>query len=219
MNLHLLSRPMLCLLSLLLLTPGMSLAATPRSTLLPSTLGDPRGLETPHALRLLEEPAAATSAPAMRSRPHAVFRVAAELGVGTLAGVGLGLLGARIGTSRCPPTAPEDLPGGHCTLYPLTGLWLGSSLGFALGAWGGGTLLGGEGHLLHTLGGMALGLAAGAGAFALTDGTITAFSGAALLLPYALSIVAFEVSSSVRLQPLVSVTPKGGTVVGLAGRF
>jgi hypothetical protein len=209
---------MLCLLSLLLLTPGMGLAATPRSTLLPSTVGGPRGLETPHALRLLEEPQAAGVAPARPPRPHAVFRVAAELGVGTLAGVGLGLVGARIGTSRCPPPTSMDAPD-HCTLYPLTGLWLGSSLGFALGVWGGGTLLGGEGHLLHTLGGMALGLALGAGAFALTDGTITAFSGAALLLPYALSVVAFEVSSSVRLQPLVSITPKGDTVLGLAGRF
>ncbi len=217
MNHHPLSRPMLCLLSLLLLTPSVGLAETSRSKLVPSLVGGLRGVESPHALRLLEEPAAATSAPAVRSRPHGVFRVAAELGVGTLAGLGLGLAGARIGTSRCPP--PIDDPLYHCTLYPLTGLWLGSSLGFALGAWGGGTLLGGEGHLLHTLGGMALGLAAGAGAFALTDGSITAFSGAALLLPYALSIVAFEVSSSVRLQPLVSVTPRGGTMLGLAGRF
>jgi hypothetical protein len=194
----------------------VGLAEPFRSKLVPSLGGGLQGVETPHALRLLEDPAAATSAPAVRSRPHGVFRVAAELGVGALAGVGLGLVGLYIGNSRCSsPLATSD----GCILYPVTGLWLGSSLGFALGAWGGGTLLGGEGHLLHTLGGMALGLAAGAGALALTEGSITAFTGAALLLPYALSIVAFEVSSSVRLQPLVSVTPKGGTMLGLAGRF
>ncbi|WP_375764883.1 hypothetical protein NR798_24505 [Archangium gephyra] len=199
----LLSRPMLCLLSLLLLAPGVGFAAAP--------------LETPSALRWQESPEELESEPVRPSRPHGVFRVTAELGVGALASVGLGIVGARIGVSRCPPSM-LDVPDG-CTLYPLTGLWLGSGLGFALGVWGGGTLLGGQGHILHTLGGMALGMAAGAGAFALSRGTITAFSGAALLLPYALSVVAFEVSSSVRLQPLVSVSPRGGTVLGLAGSF
>lgn len=218
MNHHPLSRPMLCLLSVLLLAPGVGFAATPGSTLLPSSMEGLRGQETPHALRLLESPEAAPgSEPARASRPHAVFRVAAELGLGALAGVGMGILGTGVGISRCPPTSADN-PGG-CTLYPLTGLWLGSGLGFALGVWGGGALLGGQGHILHTLGGMALGMAAGVGAFALTQGTITAFTGAALLLPYALSVVAYEVSSSVRLQPLVSVTPRGGTVLGLAGSF
>jgi hypothetical protein len=217
MNLNSPSRPMLSLLSLLLLTPGMGFAATSRITLLPETVGGIRGQETPHALWLMESPEAPAIEAARPSRPHGVLRVAAELGVGALASVGLGVVGARIGTSQCPPSTEETADG--CTLYPLTGLWLGSSLGFALGAWGGGTLLGGRGHILHTLGGMALGLAAGAGAFALTRGTITAFTGAALLLPYALSVVAFEVSSSVHLQPLVSVSPRGGAVLGLAGSF
>ncbi|HYO73713.1 MAG TPA: hypothetical protein VEU33_47380 [Archangium sp.] len=218
MNHHPLSRPMLCLLSLLLLTPGVGFAAAPRVTLLPSSLEGLQGVETPHALRLLQEsPEAPATGTARAWRPPGVLRVAAELGVGALASVGLGIVGARIGTSRCPPTT-DDTPDG-CTLYPLTGLWVGSSLGFALGAWGGGTLLGGRGHILHTLGGMALGMAAGVGAFALTQGTITAFTGAALLLPYALSIVAYEVSSSVHVQPLVSVSPRGGAVLGLAGSF
>ncbi|MFY0567579.1 hypothetical protein ACN28E_27655 [Archangium lansingense] len=151
-------------------------------------------------------------------RPHAAFRIAAELGAGALTGVGLTLVGVRLGSSLCPQEAPEDPPD-SCTLYPFLGGWLGSGLGFALGTWWGGSLLGGRGHILHTLGGMALGMAAGAGAFVLARGNINPLSGAAMLLPYALSVVAFEMSSSAHLQPMLSFTPRGGAVLGLAGRF
>ncbi|HEY0093451.1 MAG TPA: hypothetical protein VGB96_03970, partial [Archangium sp.] len=78
----LLSRLMPCLLCLLLLTPGMGFAAASRLTLLPSALGGPRGQEMPLALRLQEPPEESESEPVRRWRPHGVFRVAAELGVG-----------------------------------------------------------------------------------------------------------------------------------------
>lgn len=208
---------MTCLLSLLLLMPGVGFAANLRGTLVPPAVDGLRGQETPHALRLLESPEDPEPELEQPWRPHAAFRIAAELGAGTLTSLGLAIVGARIGASQCPPGS-LDVPDG-CTLYPFVGAWLGSGLGFALGVWWGGSLLGGRGHLLHTLGGMALGMAAGAGAFVLARGNINPLSGAAMLLPYALSLVAFEMSSSAHFQPVVSFSPGGGAVVGLAGRF
>lgn len=208
---------MTCLLSLLLLTPGVGFAADMRGTLVPPAVDGFRGQETAQALRLLESPEESGSEPEQPWRPHAAFRIAAELGAGTLTGLGLAIAGARLGIEWCPPGS-LDVPDG-CTLYPFLGAWLGSGLGFALGTWWGGSLLGGRGHLLHTLGGMALGMAAGAGAFVLARGNINPLSGAAMLLPYALSLVAFEMSSSAYFQPMVSFSPRGGAVLGVAGRF
>jgi hypothetical protein len=142
--------------------------------------------------------------------------------------VGGGLAGLKLGSTLCKRLSrygPEVE--GACLLETFTGLWLGSSLGFSLGAWGGGSLMGGHGHLLPTLGGMALGLLVGVGSFQLTQGTITPLTGAALLTPYVFSVVAYELSSAAssppppataRLQPMLSVSSQGA-VLGLAGRF
>lgn len=214
-----LSTPRL-LLSLLFLLPGAALA-------LPGS-GIP-GTSTPPAYRLLETP----ETPEMQAgpsswRPPTALRVAVELGAGALVSVGGGIAGAKLGTAYCVRSGRDTGEVESCLLENLTGLWLGSSLGFALGAWGGGSLMRGRGHILLTLGGMALGLLAGAGAFQLTHGTITAFTGAALLTPYVFSVVAYELSSAAaappppptvaRVQPLLSVSSRGA-VLGLAGSF
>ena len=44
-------------------------------------------------------------------------------------------------------------------------------------------------------------------------------SGIALLTPYPLSVLAFELSSSLRLQPLMALSPGRAPVMGLAGSF
>lgn len=209
--------PML-VLSLLCLLPGVALAQSDAP--LPGTGASP-------SYRLLETPEAeAASVPAWK--PHPALRVAVELGTGALVSVGGGLAGAKLGLTLCERSGRGTGEAESCLLQNLTGLWLGSSLGFALGAWGGGSLMGGRGHLLLTLGGMALGLLVGAGSFQLTHGVITPLTGAALLTPYVFSVVAYELSSSaatpppplatVRLRPLLSVSTQG-TVLGLGGSF
>lgn len=206
-------------LSLLCLLPGVALAQSG------STLP---GSGAPPTYRLMETPEAETaSAPAWK--PHPALRVAVELGTGALVSVGGGIAGLMLGSTACKRSGRYDPEvEGACVLETLTGLWLGSSLGFALGTWGGGSLMGGHGHLLLTLGGMALGLLVGVGSFQLTHGYINAVTGAALLTPYVFSVVAYELSSSaatpspppatVRLRPLLSVSAQGA-VLGLGGSF
>lgn len=204
------------LLSLLCLLPGVALAQS--GSALP-------GSSAPPTYRLLETPEP-EAAPAWK--PHPVLRVAVELGAGALLSVGGGLVGAKLGGIACVRLG-RDIPDaeGSCLLETLTGLWMGSSLGFSLGAWGGGSLMGGHGHLLPTLAGMALGLLVGVGSFQLTHGIITPLTGAALLTPYVFSVVAYELSSSafsppppatVRLRPLLSVSSQGA-VLGMGGSF
>lgn len=206
----------LLLSSVVLLVPGAGLAE--ESVELEPSLSSPRLLGAPGPE--LYQPV---------SRPHPVLRVGAELGLGTVGLLGLGTGGLYTGAALCS-TPRRDLERA-CLLETLTGAWLGSSVGFALGVWSGGSLLGGQGQLLPTLGGMALGMLAGVGAFNLSGGYINAATGLALMLPYALSLAAYELSSAAvaapspapapglaRLQPVVSFAPGGG-MLGLAGRF
>lgn len=214
----------LVLSSVVLLVPGAGRAAE-GVELEPSPGGLLRDLGGRSPLRLLGAPVPELSQPA--SRPHPVLRMGAELGLGTVGLLGLGLGGLYTGATLCS-TPRQDLERA-CLLETLTGAWLGSSVGFALGVWGGGALLGGQGHLLPTLGGMALGVLAGMGAFTLSGGYLNAATGLALVLPYALSLAAYELSAAaavapppspgpVQLQPVVSLGPSGG-LLGLAGRF
>jgi hypothetical protein len=214
----------LMLSSVVLLVPGAGLAAEDVALEPPPgvLLRDPGERSSPRLLGASVPELSQTA-----SRPHPVLRVGAELGLGTVGLLGLGVGGLYTGAALCPQPR-QDLERA-CLLETLTGAWLGSSVGFALGVWGGGALLGGQGHLLPTLGGMALGVLAGVSAFNLSGGYINAATGLALMLPYALSLAAYELSSDAvaapppasapaRLQPVVSIGPRG-TVLGLAGRF
>lgn len=207
MNSSSLSRSLL-LSSVLLLLPGTGFAAS--------------------SYRLLE---AELPAPALESeqpwRAPGLLRVGTELALGTVGGVGLGYAGLYGGARVCSVQGNVER---GCLVEVLTGLWTGSSLGFALGVWGGGSLMGGRGHLLPVLGGLAAGWLLGAGSFHLTRGTITPLTGAALLTPYVFSLVAYELSSAAawkkapprtaiaRVQPVLSFSSQGA-LLGLAGTF
>jgi hypothetical protein len=109
--------------------------------------------------------------------------------------------------------------------------YAGLTLGSALGIKGLGSLLDGEGRFLSTLIGTSLGAVGG-----LALGLVIAFGAGselwivpALAGPIVGGIIAYEISHADALQkrsapettvvPVVSVSPRGGIIGGLAGRF
>ncbi len=207
MNAFSLSRTLL-LLSVLLLLPGTGFAASSYRLLEAELPGPELEVEQPW-------------------RPPGLLRVGTELAVGTVGAVGLGFAGLYGGARVCSIQGNVER---GCLVEVLSGLWTGSSLGFALGVWGGGSLMGGRGHILPVLGGLAAGWLLGAGSFYLTRGLITPAVGAALMTPYIFSLVAYELSSAAawkksppraagaRVQPVLSFSSQGA-LLGLAGSF
>lgn len=154
------------------------------------------------------------------------FRLLSELGLGLAGGLGGGLLGYGVGVATERPCGP----GGLCLqLEKFIYAYVGLSLGIPAGVWLGGTLQGGNGHVLFTLLGAVVGiLASGLVAYAQSNIVILGIAGVGL--PLAFSMVGYELSHSLRtpaappraqglrVRPLVAPVP-GGALVGLGGRF
>lgn len=150
--------------------------------------------------------------------------VATSLGAVAVIPGGLMLLDAAF-CEDCNDTGDKALRG-------LGLAFAGLSIVPALGIFGMGSLMGGEGRFLPTLGGTLLGSLAG-----VALGVITLLiAGPLAILPLLAcpvigGIISYENSheavvlrperalASAQMVPLVSVTPLGGLVAGLAGRF
>jgi hypothetical protein len=197
------SRARLALLSLLLglglLTPGTSLAAWGNASLLASGRDAPlRGMVN------------GTEGAGSGGLPR-LLRVPAELGLGALGGLGLGVSGALIGALLTTPDTDSPF-----RMY--LGGALGLGLGVTLGVWGAGTLAGGDGSLLATTGGMAVGMALGAGLASLFPLAPTQML---YLLPLPLlgAVVGYELSNHLRGAAPASSGGLGGAVFTVGGRF
>ncbi len=177
-------------------------------------------------LRLLEEPPG--DAPMLSPREaRPSHSLGARLVVEGLAGVGTslvtGLAGFGLGLAVSRQT---DNTGLLAIMYGLVGL----GVGFPFGVWWGGELMGGDGSLLATLGGYALG---GLGLWGLTQVAfrfdarqpqVPLLLGTGVLLPVVGGFLGYELSSSarkkarVRLQPALVLSEERKAIV-LAGTF
>ncbi|MCY1080350.1 hypothetical protein [Archangium lansingense] len=145
------------------------------------------------------------------------------------AGVGTGLAGALVGVglymlgSGLQLFEPDESP----TVLPFA--LAGAALGFPLGVWWGGELMAGDGSLLATVGGTAVGGLAAVGLWALSERPREPFSsilrGVAIPLPVVGAFLGYELSSSHRkketglqVQPAVVLSSQHQALV-LAGRF
>jgi hypothetical protein len=148
-----------------------------------------------------------------------------------LGGSALGLVGGVPGAALALSEAFCDGCGSDSEfLLGVSLSFAGLTLGSALGIKGLGSLLDGEGRFLSTLIGTSLGAVGG-----LVLGMVIAFAGSELWIvptlagPIVGGIIAYEISHADALQkrsapettvvPVVSVSPRGGIIGGLAGRF
>jgi len=223
------------LLSLLLLVPRVGLAAqdTPPTD---SDTAEARipGTEESESRRLVDEESWARDK--QRTGAPQGLRILGEFGAGTLTVVG-GVVGTGlVGLGLCGVLKGDSLDFLGCLGgVGLVGGALSVALGYPLGVWWGGEALGGDGSLFAAIGGMGAGIVA-----ALLVGLVTArfdSSGGPLigvtsgLVFLGAPILAYEfsqrreprrgpavASSRPRLQPLLSVSPRGA-VLGLGGSF
>lgn len=133
---------LLPLLGLGLLTPGRCLAS--EGSTLPG-----QARKTPRRLMATGPEGESDGLPRL-------LRVPAELGVGAVGGVGLGVSGALLGALLTPPASESNF-------QVLLGGELGFGLGVTLGVWGAGRLMGSNGSFLATTAGTAAGMLLGAG--------------------------------------------------------
>ncbi|AKJ08136.1 hypothetical protein ATI61_107567 [Archangium gephyra] len=228
----------LSLLLLLLLAPGLGLAAQEESTAPRSTVLEPRlassglpGTDTRAPLRLRGD----EGAPPEDARPSTALRILAETGAGLLTSLGGGVVGAFIGGGLCEAGITGS-PSGFlpCLNSTATGLLLGGGAAFALGVWWGGEAAGGDGKLTGAL--LGFGTCAAAGLLlGLASGNPA--TGLLVAIPFSLigSIIGYEstqrepapgpgapapavASARPRLQPVLAFSPRG-TLVGLGGTF
>lgn len=208
------------LLSLLLLVPGVSLAAEEPSLNPPSLPGTaPR-----EPLHLVEEPVEAEPVQYF----HPVVRVSAELGAELVTSFVAGFPGALAGSALCGAlglSPPNAFLG--CADYAGYGFLAGVALAAPLGVWWGGKLTGGHGTLLGAYLGMGMAAFLGLGATRLVYNddiqpfVIPLFSLVGALVGYEVS---HDSESSDRdtaeasVQPLLSISSRGG-VLGLGGQF
>jgi hypothetical protein len=145
------------------------------------------------------------------------------------AGVGTGLAGALVGVGLYMLGSGLQLfePGENPTVLPFA--LVGAALGFPLGVWWGGELMAGDGSLLATFGGAAVGGLAAVGLWALSERSREPVSsvlrGVAIPLPVVGAFLGYELSSGLRkkakglqVQPAVVLSSRHGALV-LAGRF
>ena len=221
------------LLLLLLLAPGVSLAAQEPSPLLEPRLASSGlpGTDERAPLRLSEEDGA--QGEREESRPPRALRILAETGAGLLTGAGGSVLGALAGVSLCE-AGVAGTRGGFlsCVDGAIIGLAVGAGIGLPLGVWWGGEAAGGDGKLLGVLAGMGSGMVLG-----FLAGVVVGRPdfGLGFTVPGALigGIVGYELSqpslasgppspavasARPRLQPLLAFSPHGG-LVGLGGSF
>jgi hypothetical protein len=209
------------LLSLLLLVPGVGLAAEGTSPS-PEPLPGMAPREPLHLVKDHEQP---------RTVPHSnpVLRVAAEIGVEMLTALLVGLPSALVGNSLCHKF---DLSSGYspypCDIYAAYGFATGVTLSAPLGVWLGGKLANGQGTLLGAYLGAGVGALLGLGAMVALTNTdarptfIPLFSMVGAIIGYEVSHHS-EASAAVdaslaRVQPVLAVSAHGGAL-GLGGRF
>ncbi|OJT17143.1 hypothetical protein BO221_46310 [Archangium sp. Cb G35] len=229
------------LLLLLLLAPGVGLAA-PEPALEPlarhAPLSEPRlassglpGTDARAPLRLREDDWA--QAEKEDPRPHRALRILVETGASLLTGTGGGFLGLLAGGGLCEMGLVGNRSGFFgCLDSAALGLILGAGLGVTLGVWWGGEVAGGDGKLLGALAGMGSGIVLG-----LLSGLASGRGdlGLYFTVPGALigAIVGYELSqrspaagppspavasARPRLQPVLAFSSRG-TLVGLGGTF
>jgi hypothetical protein len=230
------------LLLSLLLVPREGLAAqdaplanpeTPAQSETPSTDSRIPGTEEHEPPRLINDGSWARE-PQRKGAPVGL-RILAEVGAGSLAAAGGGLVGGLGGLGLCEALGGQ-LPYVGCVWGALFGAGLGVTVGYPVGVWWGGEATGGDGSLLAAFGGMGagglvgvlLGLVVGrvddktlgpllgiVGGLAAMSGPIIGYELSRKREPRRGSAVA---SSRPRLQPLLSVTSRGA-LLGLGGSF
>jgi len=203
-----------CLLSLWMLMPAGALAAedAPRVSRL-SLLSEPGDTEA--STDAWEEP--------KPQRAPQGLRILAEIGAGTVTSLGAGFVGGLGGFMFCESSGigrGDFLP---CLGTAMLGAGAGLALGYPLGVWWGGEVVGGDGRLWASMLGTVLGLAVGLplaqeGGFALSP----------IVLGMAGASIGYELSQSAeppavalarpRFQPLLSVSDKSA-LLGLGGVF
>ncbi|WP_375772076.1 hypothetical protein NR798_14710 [Archangium gephyra] len=145
------------------------------------------------------------------------------------AGVGTGLAGALVGVglfmlgNGVHLLTPEEGP----ALLPFA--LAGAAIGFPLGVWWGGELMAGNGSLLATFGGAAVGGLAAVGLWSVSERSRPPLSGllmgVAIPLPVVGAFLGYDLSSSLRkkavgleVRPAVVLSSRHQALV-LAGRF
>ncbi|MFE8600751.1 hypothetical protein [Archangium violaceum] len=194
--------------------------------------GEGRHWDGPRRLRLVqvpivETPLRALPDPVPVSPPaHSLWqRLLVEGG----AGVGTGLAGALVGLGTYMLGSGVRLlePGEGPTVLPF--MLAGAAIGFPLGVWWGGELMAGDGSLLATFGGAAVGGLGAVGLWALSERSSPplsgVFKGVAIPLPVVGSFLGYELSSGIRkkakglqLMPAVVLSSRHRALV-LAGCF
>ncbi|PTL78711.1 hypothetical protein DAT35_37205 [Vitiosangium sp. GDMCC 1.1324] len=215
------------MLALLLLLPAVARAGEGRRWDVP-TLGA-GGI--PRGLRLVQEPAGDSPKliPDVVQGTPPVRPLWQRLLVEGAAGVGTGLVGALVGAELLLVGSGFQLfdTSAHLPLLPFA--LAGMAVGFPLGVWWGGELMMGQGRLLATFGGSAMGWLLTAGLWVLSEQASTPLSGilkgVAVPLPAAGALLGYEVSSSLRkkaeglqVQPALVLSSDHGALV-LAGCF
>ncbi|HEX8536216.1 MAG TPA: hypothetical protein VF664_02040 [Cystobacter sp.] len=161
--------------------------------------------------------AAPRRSPLLDAPPTRAQRLLAEVGLGLLGGAAGGALGYFVLGPRIPCAAPGRL----CEEVVLSTA-IGAGFGMAAGVYAGGQLLQGEGDFLFGPAlGMALGFVGGALLAQPLGDTAALLTCPPLMLLGALAgyeLSAKGPSASARIQPLVSLSPRGARV-GLAGSF
>ncbi len=207
-------------LSLVLLAPGAGLAAE----------------DAPLRARLLsadtvaeQDVPAPAPPPSARWRAPRGVRILGELGGGGLTALGAGLVGYLGGSAFCYATGVgSGILGCGAGAASVLGGTVGLLVGYPLGVWGGGELLGGDGRLWAAMLGTGVGVAAGL-PFSRRGSSILESPYTPWVLGIAGGVVGYELSqrrappASVdlarpRVQPLVSVS-REGALLGLGGRF
>jgi hypothetical protein len=226
------SRPHLALLLLMLsvLLPAQGMAQTPPPLVPAPTTEEPYPPEAqdPESDGAPEDEIIPRESTPSESAGLKVPRIMLEL----LGGSVLGLIGGVPGAVLAVSEAFCDGCGSDGEfLLGVSLSFAGLTVGSALGIKGLGSLLDGEGRFLSTLVGTSLGALGGLGL-----GLIIAFSAGSELWfvpvlagPIVGGIIAYENSHAAALRersapettvvPVVSVSPRGGIIGGLAGRF
>ncbi|WP_152622434.1 hypothetical protein [Archangium violaceum] len=194
--------------------------------------GEGRRWDEPRRLRLVQVPIVETTPRAIPdSEPVAppVHPLWQRLLVEGGAGVGTGLAGALVGLGTYMLGSGVRLlePGEDPTVLPF--MLAGAAIGFPLGVWWGGELMMGDGSLLATFGGAAVGGLGAVGLWALSERSSPPLSGVlkgvAIPLPVVGSFLGYELSSGIRkkakglqLRPAVVLSSQHRALV-LAGCF
>lgn len=217
------------LLALLFLLPAVARAGEGSRGDAPTLGAD----GNPWELRLVQEPVVVGSPRLLPDvvpmPPPPVHPLWQRLLVEGTAGVGTGLAGALVGVGVFMLGSGLELLVSDDGLTVLPFALAGMAVGFPLGVWWGGELMAGNGSLLATLGGYAVGGLAGAGLWALSEQARQPLSGVlkgvAIPLPVVGAFLGYEVSSGLRkkagglqVQPAVVLSSERQALV-LAGRF